>query len=61
MHLGGIPPGSERIRASPALFGLAVVNLGTATAQEVKQIRLTEKHIQGFIAADEEMAIVIAG
>ena len=26
------------------------------TAQEVKQIKLTEKHIEGFIAAHEEMA-----
>jgi hypothetical protein len=40
----------------PALFGLALFDPGTATAQDVKQIKLTEKHIQGFIAADEEMA-----
>ena len=39
-----------------ALFGLALFDPGTATAQDVKQIKLTEKHIQGFIAADEEMA-----
>ncbi len=40
----------------PALFALALFDPGTATAQDVKQIKLTEKHIQGFIAADEEMA-----
>jgi hypothetical protein len=40
----------------PVLFGLALFDPGTATAQDVKQIKLTEKHIQGFIAADEEMA-----
>ena len=40
----------------PALFGLALFGPGTAAAQDVKQIKLTEKHIQGFIAADEEMA-----
>jgi hypothetical protein len=40
----------------PALFGLALFDPGTATAQDVRQIKLTEKHIQGFIAADEEMA-----
>jgi hypothetical protein len=42
----------------PALFGLALCDPGTVTAQDVKQIKLTEKHIQGFIAADEEMAKV---
>ena len=42
----------------PALFGLALCDPGTVTAQDVKQIELTEKHIQGFIAADEEMAKV---
>jgi hypothetical protein len=40
----------------PALFCLALFDPGTATGQDVKQIKLTEKHIQGFIAADEEMA-----
>ena len=40
----------------PALFGLALFGPGTAAAQDVKQIKLTEKHIQGFMAADEEMA-----
>ena len=39
-----------------ALFNLALVDPGTATAQEVKQIKLTERHIEGFIAADDEIA-----
>src|SRR4051794_3626419 len=39
----------------PVLFGLALIDPGRATAQDVKQIKLTENHIQGFIAADEEM------
>jgi hypothetical protein len=38
-----------------AAFGLALAAPGTATAQDVKQIKLTERHIQGFIAADDEM------
>jgi hypothetical protein len=41
-----------------ALFGLALRDTGTAAAQNVRQIKLTEKHIQGFIAADDEMAKV---
>jgi hypothetical protein len=40
----------------PALFGLALFGPGTATAQDVKQVKLSEKHIAGFMAADEEMA-----
>ena len=39
----------------PVLFGLALIDPGRATAQDVKQIKLTENHIQGFIAADEDM------
>lgn len=38
------------------LLGLALFESGPATAQDVRQIRLTEQHIQGFIAADDEMA-----
>jgi hypothetical protein len=30
---------------------VALFDPGAATAQEMKQIKLTEKHIQGFIAA----------
>jgi hypothetical protein len=44
--------------------GLLVVALfdpGAATAQEMKQIKLTEKHIQGFIAASRDMAQLYDG
>jgi hypothetical protein len=40
----------------PALFWLAVGDPGAVRAQDVKQIKLTEKHIAGFISADDEMA-----
>ena len=40
----------------PAPFGLSLVAPGTASAQDMRQIKLTEKHIEGFIAADDEMA-----
>jgi hypothetical protein len=39
-----------------ALLALALFDPSVAAAQDVKQIKLTEQHIQGFIAADEEMA-----
>ena len=39
-----------------ALLALALFEPGAATAQEVKQIKLTEKHIQGFMAAYEDIA-----
>jgi hypothetical protein len=38
------------------LLALALFDTGTAIAQEVKQIKLTEKHIQGFMAAFKDMA-----
>jgi len=44
-----------------ALLGLALFGLGVAAAQEVKQIKLTEKKIQGFIAAHQEMAKLHGG
>jgi hypothetical protein len=44
-----------------ALLALALFDPGVATAQEVKQIKLTEKHIQGFIAAHEDMAKLYDG
>ena len=44
-----------------ALLALALFDPGAATAQEVKQIKLTEKHIQGFMAADEDMAKLYDG
>jgi hypothetical protein len=39
-----------------ALLALALFDHGAATAQEAKQIKLTEKHIQGFMAAYEDIA-----
>src|SRR6266702_1306369 len=38
------------------LLALALFGPGAATAQEVKQIKLTEKQIKGFMAAYEDMA-----
>jgi hypothetical protein len=39
-----------------ALLALALFDPGAATAQQVKQIKLTEKHIQGFMAAYDDIA-----
>jgi hypothetical protein len=39
-----------------ALLALPLLDPGMASAQEVKQIKLTEKHIQGFMAVSEDMA-----
>ena len=39
-----------------APLALALLDPGAATAQEAKQIKLTEKHIQGFMAASKDMA-----
>jgi hypothetical protein len=39
-----------------ALLALALFDYDAATAQEAKQIKLTEKHIQGFMAAYEDIA-----
>jgi len=44
-----------------ALLALALFDPGAATAQEAKQIKLTEKHIQGFMAASKDMAKLDAG
>ena len=45
-----------------ALLALALFDHGAATAQEaVKQIKLTEKHIQGFMAAYEDIAKLYDG
>src|SRR5947207_4162840 len=43
-----------------ALLVLALFDNGAATAQEVKQIKLTEKHIQGFMATYDDIAKVDA-
>ena len=39
-----------------ALLTFALFDSEGASAQEVKQIKLTEKYIQGFMAASEDMA-----
>src|ERR1700722_12589408 len=44
-----------------ALLVLALFHPSVATAQEVKEIKLTEKHIQGFIAISEDMAKLYDG
>jgi aspartokinase len=38
-----------------ALLLLALFDIGVATAQEVKQIKLAERQIQGFIAAHDDI------
>ena len=37
------------------------LDLGAATAQELKQVKLTEKHIQGFMAAYDDIAKLYYG
>jgi hypothetical protein len=44
-----------------AALALTVFGLGSAPAQDVKQIKLTEKHIQGLMAAYEDMAKLYDG
>jgi hypothetical protein len=44
-----------------ALLALALFYPAAAPAQEVKQIKLTEKQIQGFIAAAKDMAKLYEG
>jgi hypothetical protein len=44
-----------------ALLALALFDPGAATAQEMKQIKLAEKYIQGFMAASKGMAQLYEG
>ena len=44
-----------------ALLALALFYPGAGTAQEVKQIKLTENHIQSFMAAYKDMAKLYDG
>jgi hypothetical protein len=44
-----------------ALLTVVLFDLGAATAQELKQVKLTEKRIQGFIAAFNEIAKLYDG
>ena len=39
----------------------ALLHPGATAAQEVRQIKLTEKHIQGFVGAAKDMARLYAG
>jgi hypothetical protein len=39
-----------------ARLALALFGIGAAIAQEVKRIKLTEKRIQGFMAASKDIA-----
>jgi hypothetical protein len=47
----------------PALLGLALMQpgVGAAQEQEPKQIKLTEKHMQGFMASHQDMAKLYDG
>ena len=44
-----------------ALLAFVLLDPGAAIAQEVKQIKLTEKNIQGFAAASKDMAKLYDG
>jgi hypothetical protein len=44
-----------------ALLARLLFDMSVATAQEVKQIKLTEKQVQGFIAAHPDMAKLYDG
>src|ERR1700738_1516852 len=44
-----------------ALLALSLFHPSVAAAQEVKQIKLTEKHMQGFIVVSEHMAQLYHG
>jgi hypothetical protein len=44
-----------------ALLALALIGPGAAIAQAVKQIKLTDKHIQGFMAAYDDIAKLYYG
>ena len=44
-----------------ALLALSLFHPSVAAAQDVKQIKLTEKHMQGFIVVSEHMAQLYHG
>jgi hypothetical protein len=43
------------------LLAAVLLHPGATAAQEVKQIKLTDKHIQGFVGASKDMARLYAG
>jgi hypothetical protein len=55
------PPRGFLAVAFSMLLAAALLHPGATAAQEVKQIKLTEKHIQGFVGASKEMARLYAG
>jgi hypothetical protein len=44
-----------------AILALVLVNPSVSSAQELKQIKLTEKHMQGFIAVSEDLGQLYDG
>jgi hypothetical protein len=54
------PPGFLAVAFSMFLAA-ALLHPGATAAQEVKQIKLTEKQIQGFVGASKDMARLYAG
>jgi hypothetical protein len=48
------------LRFFSALLALALFGFSAAAAQELKQIKLTERQIQNFIAAHEGLRMVLA-
>jgi hypothetical protein len=61
-----IPNAGSAPRASLAVvfsmfLAAALLHSGATAAQEIKQIKLTEKHIQGFVGAAKDMARIYAG
>jgi hypothetical protein len=61
-----IPNAVPRSRGFLALafsifLAAALLHPGPTAAQEVKQIKLTDKHIQGFVGAAKDMARLYAG
>jgi hypothetical protein len=55
------PPRGFLAVAFSMLLAAALLHPGATAAQEVKQIKLTEKHIQGFVGASKDMARLYAG
>ena len=55
------PAGDSQGRCSPRFLALALFDPSAATAQKHKQIKLTEKHIQGFMGARKDMTKLYDG
>jgi hypothetical protein len=59
-NAGSVPRASLAVVFSMFLAA-ALLHSGATAAQEIKQIKLTEKHIQGFVGAAKDMARIYAG